>query len=129
MRATIPLCLAIISFALSDDVQGATSDWLLAPKPAFPTPALKKGSEGSVKLRIVLAQDGSVAAATVSKSSRDPVLDETARKAVLKWKMRPAVIKPSDLTKGREEIIEFRQEALVAATYPGWKAAFSNEKT
>lgn len=107
----------------------AASDWLSAPKPDFPQNALRKGSEGSVKLKILLAQDGRVTTAKILKTSGDRVLDETARSAVLKWKLKRGAIKPSDLKKGRVEEIEFRQEALMAATYPlGVKAGFSTEQ-
>src|SRR5207302_10735516 len=92
-----------------DDLRAAASDWLSAPKPNFPSNALRKGSEGSVRLRLLLARDGSVTNARILKTSGDPVLDETARSAVLKWKMKPGAIKASDLTRGRDEVIEFRQ--------------------
>ena len=80
-----------------------------------------------MRLRLVLAKDGSVSNATVVKSSSDSVLDQTARNAVLKWKMKPSAIKPSDLTKGRVEEIEFRQEVPIAARYPDRAAAFTTD--
>ena len=43
--------------------------------------------------------------------------------------MKPNAIKPSDLTKGRVEEIEFRQEAMMSATYPlSVRAGFDSEE-
>ena len=38
--------------------------------------------------------------------------------------MRPSSIKPVDLAKGRETIVEFKQEAPIAARYPDRIASF-----
>src|SRR5437588_6238757 len=124
MRSPVLFCILAVLILFGSNAQAAASDWLSAPKPNFPPSALRKGSEGSVRLKLVFARDGSVTSAKVFKSSGDSVLDETARNAVLKWKMKPGAIKPSDLTKGRVEVIEFRQEAALAAVYPDRKASF-----
>lgn len=105
----------------------SASDWLSAPRPKFPAGALKKGSEGSVRLRIVLASDGRAKKVILARSSGDPVLDDAAQKAVMKWRMKPSAINPNDLTKGRDELIEFKQEALVAARYPDRVAYFTSK--
>jgi TonB family protein len=118
MRSPILSCVFALPFLIFLDARAAPSDWLSAPKPNFPPSALRKGSEGSVKLKLLLAQDGSVTGARILKTSGDAALDETARSAVLKWRLKPNAIKPSDLTKGRIEEIEFRQEAMMSATYP-----------
>ncbi|HJW38727.1 MAG TPA: energy transducer TonB [Candidatus Udaeobacter sp.] len=106
-------------------IASRASDWRSAPKPDFPSEALKTGSEGSVRLRIVLAKDGSVTQATISKSSEDRALDELARKAVLEWKMKPDALKLTDLTSGREIVMDFRQEAPIAVVHPDRVAAFA----
>ena len=120
--------VAALFTALPFFADGGTSDWLSAPMPTFPTSALKKGSEGSAKLQIVLAQDGHVIKTTILRSSGDPALDAAAQRAVSHWRMKPSAIRSSDLTKGRETIVEFKQEALVAAVYPDRKAYFKNTK-
>jgi TonB family protein len=118
-----------LPFLIFSDARGASSDWLSAPKPNFPPSALGKGSEGSVRLKLFFGKDGSVTSSKVLKTSGDSVLDETARTAVLRWKLKPSAIKPSDLTKGRIEEIEFRQETMRSATYPlGVAAGFSSEE-
>jgi TonB family protein len=40
--------------------------------------------------------------------------------------MKPSAITPSDLRQGRETIVEFKQEAPVAAIYPDRKAYFGS---
>jgi TonB family protein len=132
-RIKLTRCLhlvALLGFALSSDGRAATagSDWLSAPKPKFPAAALKHGSEGSVKLQVVLTQDGHVASTRVLRSSGDSVLDEAAQKSVAKWQMTPTAIKSTDLTKGRTEIVEFKQQAIAGAAYPDRKAYFSSLK-
>jgi len=84
---------------------------------------LERNSEGVVKLRIVVTKDGAVDHAVVVKSSGDRELDETAQRGVLSWKMKRAAIKPTDLVQGREVLIDFREEAAVAARYPGGSSA------
>jgi len=128
MKHAIFVCVCTALFAVPTELCAALSDWLSAPKPNFPPSALRKGSEGSVKLKLLLTQDGSVTSAKIFKTSGDPVLDEAARNAVLRWKMKSNAIKRSDLTKGRVEEIEFRQEAMMGAKYPGFIARFESER-
>ena len=105
------------------------SRWEKAPKPKFPKEALKAFAEGSVTLRAVIAPDGTVARATVSKSSGDARLDNAAVQAVLKWKMKPASITPSDLKQGYPIVFEFAQEAMPGAIYSDRKAWFRGTTT
>src|ERR1051326_6052018 len=84
----------------------AASDWLSTPLPKFPSNALKAGSEGSVKLRVLLAKDGHVVSTTLLQSCGDPTLDTAAQQGVSNWKMKPSAIRSSDLNQGRETIVE-----------------------
>jgi TonB family protein len=120
--------VVVLSIQLPFCVDGATSDWLSAPKPTFPAGALKAGSEGSVKLQVVFAQDGHVRETTVLQSSGNSALDAAARQAVSKWRLKRSAIKPADLTTGRPTIVEFKQEALLAAVYPDRTAYFKTWK-
>ena len=120
------LGMAGLLFCLTVCGDAATSDWLSAPKPKFPGSALKAGSEGSVKLRAVLAKDGHVTSTIVLRSSGDPILDTAVQQAVSRWRMKPSAITPSDLRQGRETIVEFKQEALVAAIYLDRQAYFGS---
>jgi TonB family protein len=120
--------MVMLSIQLPLCVADATSDWLSAPKPTFPAGALKAGSEGSVKLQVVLTQDGHVNQTTVLQSSGSSALDTAARQAVSKWMLKRSAIKPTDLTTGRPTIVEFKQEALIAAVYPDRTAYFKTWK-
>ncbi len=115
--------------ALQSRVADSASDWLKSPRPKFPPAALKQFSEGSVKLRLVLTDDGSVRDAKVIKSSGEPTLDLAAQQGVLKWKMKPAALRPADLTTGRDEIIDFRQQAPIVAVHPDRLAYFGSKKS
>jgi TonB family protein len=116
--------------ALQSRVADSASDWLKSPRPKFPPAALKQFSEGSVKLRLVLTDDGSVRDAKVIKSSGEPTLDQAAQQGVLKWKMKPAALRPADLTTGRDEIIDFRQQApIAAAVHPDRLAYFGSKQS
>ena len=107
-------CAIFVSIA---PLKAMGSDWKEAPKPAFPAAALERNSQGAVMLRIVVTTQGAVDHVAVAKSSGDRALDEAARAGVLKWKMKRGAIKPLDMTQGREVIIDFREEAAVAAKY------------
>ncbi|MGH8101069.1 MAG: energy transducer TonB [Chthoniobacterales bacterium] len=109
--------------------QGEGSDWQKSPRPKFPDSALQKFSEGLVKLRAIIAQDGSVREVILVKSSGDPALDEAAQKAISKWRMEPTAIKAQDLVKGREVTFDFKEEAHVAAVYRDRHVAYFHEAT
>jgi TonB family protein len=101
--------------------------WRKAPKPKFPQEALKAFSEGSVTIRVVIAPDGSVTNAQVTKSSGNAQLDAAALETARKWIMEPAAITPSDLHAGRPIVFDFKQEAVRAARYRDRAAWFANK--
>jgi TonB family protein len=122
---SIAISLSLSSF---QKAQSATSDWMNQPKPAFPTAALEKNAEGVVRLRVVVEKNGNVDHAVITKSSGNKELDEAAQRGVLSWKMKRGAIKPSDLGQGRTIMIDFREEAAIAARYPaGVVAAFAHD--
>ena len=124
LRLLVIVSVAIAAAAAFAATTTNSSDWISAPKPEFPIDALKKFSEGSVKLQVVLAKDGHVVSSRVLKSSGDPTLDAAAQAGVAKWQMKPSAIKPSDLTSGRPAIIEFKQRVSQGLRYPDRSAYF-----
>jgi periplasmic protein TonB len=116
---------ACVSFfvIVAEQAHSAGSDWASQTKPNFPTAALERNSEGVVKLRMVVTKDGAIDHAVVVKSSGNRELDEAAQRGVLTWKMKRGAIKPTDLVQGREVLIDFREEAAVAARYSDRTAA------
>jgi len=89
VKAVIGPLFAIALFASSGFAKSATSDWLEAPRPAYPLRAALEGAAGEVKLRVLLKSNGRVQDATVTKSSGKAVLDHAARAAVLNWRLNP----------------------------------------
>jgi TonB family protein len=125
VKTAVAACWSAILLAFPNAAR--CSDWLKSPQPKYPSSALKNYTEGFVRLRIVIGKDGSVLESKIIKGSGDPTLDRAAQEAVLKWKMKPTAIKASDLTKGREAVIEFRQQASIAARYPDRVAYFESK--
>jgi TonB family protein len=107
--------------------QARESKWRKAPRPKFPKDALKEFVKGSVTIRAVLTTDGNVSTARVAKSSGDARLDDAAVKAVLKWKMDPGAVTPSDLKEGRPIVFDFAQEAMLGAVYADRTAWFEGD--
>jgi protein TonB len=63
---------------------------IYAPRPLYPRQARCNNWEGAVLVEIRIGPDGRVQTATVLQSSGYPVLDWAARKAIQKWRYRPA---------------------------------------
>lgn len=62
---------------------------LRTPPPEFPES--KKGSEGIVSLLVIVNADGTVAEASVAKSS-DAAFEAPSLEAIAKWKFKPAEV-------------------------------------
>lgn len=60
------------------------------PPPIYPRLARARGYEGTVYLDVRVRADGSVAHATVRRSSGHAILDEAALDAVRRWVFVPA---------------------------------------
>lgn len=60
------------------------------PAPAYPTLSRRMGEQGIVLLEILILPDGSVGEIRVKESSGHKRLDETAVKAVKRWRYTPA---------------------------------------
>jgi protein TonB len=59
--------------------------------PVYPPRCLRSGSEGVVKIRVLVGEDGSPQEITLAKSSGDSALDEAALTAVRDWIFVPAM--------------------------------------
>lgn len=61
------------------------------PAPPYPTAARLAGKEGTVRLRLIILENGRVAKAQIVESSGRRDLDEAAQRTILKeWKYHPA---------------------------------------
>lgn len=60
------------------------------PKPTYPESARRKGSEGTVLLRVLVDAQGRAKTIEINKSSGNTALDDSARDAVKRWRFVPA---------------------------------------
>ena len=83
-----------------EDVSGATPVeetpviWKLKPvetrPPVYPPRCLRMGIEGTVRVRVLVGEDGRPQEVTIGKSSGESALDESALEAVRTWRFEPA---------------------------------------
>lgn len=96
--------------------------WSVKPPPPLPLPVLDQGWQGSVTLRLMLAESGHVRDVQIVRSSGVPALDNIAREGASKWRLDPASVRASDVTRGRDHIIKFYQDARVKKHTPPVRA-------
>lgn len=60
------------------------------PPPLYPLKARRKGLEGTVLLSVTVSKAGKAESISLIRSSGHRLLDESARKAVKKWRFKPA---------------------------------------
>ena len=89
---TAPPARELLAFAANHAEPARHTDvaYLHNPKPAYPAMARKLGLEGTVKLRILVNQDGVPEQSKVLDSSGTEVLDAAALEAVRRWRFVPA---------------------------------------
>lgn len=68
--------------------------WKMKPvetrPPVYPPRCLRMGIEGTVRVRVLVGENGRVQEVTVGKSSGDAALDDAALEAVRHWRFEPA---------------------------------------
>lgn len=68
--------------------------WKMKPvetrPPVYPPRCLRMGIEGTVRVRVLVGEDGRVQEVTIGKSSGEAALDEAALEAVRHWRFEPA---------------------------------------
>jgi TonB family protein len=102
MRAAIAFSFAIIAttFAQAPPVgphgEPAKKVALFAPKPEYPE-SLRKQHKGGAGLFVlhVDTETGLVSSVTVRQSTGLPLLDDTCKKSLLRWRFKPHVVAPS----------------------------------
>ncbi len=97
----------------------AEAKWLEKGRPTLPYGVFIQHLSGSVVLSLVLDESGHVRDARVLKSSGHNDLDALARDAASSWRLAPQSLVPTDLTKGRVEVVRFRNDSLAKALLPG----------
>ena len=60
-------------------------------------------------MSLTLDKSGRVTGTNVLRSSGHAALDELARNAAMNWRLSPDSVLPSDISKGRVELITFKK--------------------
>lgn len=116
--------LAIIALLVALPLATANAKWLAKSQPNLPFGVYMQGIQGSVVLSLTLDRSGRVTGTNVLRSSGHPALDELARNAAMNWLLSTDSVLPSDISKGRVELITFKNpnppKQLLPGAMPYW---------
>jgi TonB family protein len=87
-----------------------------------------QGLQGSVVLSLTLNNGGRVTSTSVLRSSGHPALDELARNAAMNWRLSADSVLPTDISKGRVELITFKNPNPPKQLLPGAKPYWARLK-
>ncbi len=86
------LITADTATTLRTPLTGVQLEYATAPPPPYPSAAARSGLQGQVLLKILVGTDGKPLEVEISKGSGHRILDETAKRFVLKhWRFKPAM--------------------------------------
>jgi len=111
--------LAIVALLIALPLATANAKWLEKKEPNLPFGVYVQGLNGSVVLSLTMDKDGHVRNTSVLRSSGHPALDELARNAAMQWRLSPDSVLPSDISKGRVELVSFKTQNRVKSLLPG----------
>jgi TonB family protein len=111
--------LAIIALLVALPLATANAKWLDKTQPNLPYGVYLQGLQGSVVLSLTLNHGGRVPSTSVLRSSGHPALDELARNAAMNWRLSTDSVLPTDITKGRVELITFQKPQSAEAAPSG----------
>ncbi len=97
----------------------ANARWLEKSNPNLPMGVYFQGLQGSVVMSLTFDNSGRVAGTSVLRSSGHPALDELARAAAMNWRLSPDSVLPTDMSKGRVELITFKNQSPAKQLLPG----------
>ncbi len=100
--------LAIIALLIALPLATANAKWLDKTQPNLPFGVYMQGLQGSVVLSLTLNSSGRVTSTNILRSSGHPALDELARNAAMNWRLSADSVLPTDISKGRVELITFK---------------------
>jgi TonB family protein len=116
--------LAIIALLVALPLATANARWLEKTQPNLPYGVYFQGLGGSVVLSLTLDKGGRVTGTNVLRSSGHPALDELARNAAMNWRLSTDSVLPTDISKGRVELITFKNpnppKQLLPGAQPYW---------
>ena len=111
--------LAIIALLVALPLTTANARWLEKKEPSLPFGVYVQGLNGSVVLSLTLDKSGRVTGTSVLRSSGHPALDELARNAASTWRLSADSVLPTDISKGRVELVSFRNPSKAKQLLPG----------
>jgi TonB family protein len=111
--------LALVALLIALPLSTANARWLEKKEPNLPFGVYIQGLNGSVVLSLKMDSSGRVAGTSVLRSSGHPALDELARNAAMGWRLSPDSVLPSDISKGRVELVSFHTQERVKSLLPG----------
>jgi TonB family protein len=116
--------LAIIALLVALPLTTANAKWLEKAQPNLPFGVYIQGIQGSVVLSLTIDRSGRVTGTNVLRSSGHPALDELARNAAMNWRLSADSVLPTDISKGRVELITFKNpnppKQLLPGAQPYW---------
>ena len=111
--------LAIVALLVALPLATANARWLEKKEPTLPFGVYIQGLNGSVVLSLTMDKSGHVTSTNVLRSSGHPALDELARNAAMTWRLSPDSVLPTDISKGRVELVSFKTQQRVKSLLPG----------
>jgi len=111
--------LAIVALLVALPLATANARWLEKKEPTLPFGVYIQGLNGSVVLSLTMDKSGHVTSTNVLRSSGHPALDELARNAAMQWRLSPDSVLPTDISKGRVELVSFKTQNRVKSLLPG----------
>jgi TonB family protein len=111
--------LALVALLIALPLSTANARWLEKKEPNLPFGVYIQGLNGSVVLSLKMDSSGRVTGTNVLRSSGHPALDELARNAAMGWRLSPDSVLPTDITKGRVELVSFKTQERVKSLLPG----------
>ena len=111
--------LALVALLIALPLSTANAKWLEKKEPNLPFGVYLQGLHGSVVLSLKMDSSGRVTGTSVLRSSGHPALDELARNAAMGWRLSPDSVLPTDISKGRVELVSFRNPDRVKQLPPG----------
>ncbi len=111
--------LALVALLIALPLSTANARWLEKKEPNLPFGVYIQGLNGSVVLSLKMNTSGRVTGTSVLRSSGHPALDELARNAAMGWRLSPDSVLPTDISKGRVELVSFHTQERVKSLLPG----------
>jgi TonB family protein len=111
--------LAVVALLIALPLSTANARWLEKKEPNLPFGVYIQGLNGSVVLSLKMDSSGRVTGTNVLRSSGHPALDELARNAAMGWRLSPDSVLPTDISKGRVELVSFKTQERVKSLLPG----------